>query len=79
MFIYATLIFSDAHLLCLSHAHIVVCIPVTNCTLSLQGRATQLRFQPRQGKYLAAASEKAISILDAETLQVCRTPLQVGY
>lgn len=44
--------------------------------LSSQGSATQLRFQPRQGKYVAATSEK-ISILDAETLQVCRSPLQV--
>ncbi|KAM3330982.1 hypothetical protein ACQJBY_027211 [Aegilops geniculata] len=44
--------------------------------LSSQGGATQLRYQPRQGKYLAAASEKMISILDAETLQVCRNALK---
>lgn len=52
--------------------------PVTGI-LSSQGGATQLRYQPRQGKYLAAASEKMISILDAETLQVCRNALQVCY
>lgn len=46
------------------------------CVRVFNGGATRLRFQPRQGKYLAAASEKGISILDAETLQVCRTPLQ---
>jgi hypothetical protein len=75
---YATLIFSDSHMVCLYHANVVKCAPVTICIFSLQGGATRLRFQPRQGKYLAAASEKGISILDAETLQVCRTPLQVG-
>ena len=47
--------------------------------LSSQGGATQLRYQPRQGKYLAAASEKMISIMDAETLQVCRNALKVRY
>ncbi|XP_062204731.1 transcriptional corepressor LEUNIG-like isoform X3 [Phragmites australis] len=59
----------------------VRCWSITNgsCVISVRvfnGGATQLRLQPRHGKYLAAASEKAISILDTETLQVCRTPLQ---
>uniref|UniRef100_A0A0A9ALM0 Transcriptional corepressor LEUNIG n=1 Tax=Arundo donax TaxID=35708 RepID=A0A0A9ALM0_ARUDO len=59
----------------------VRCWSITNgscvtCVRVFNGGATQLRFQPRQGKYLAAASEKAISILDAETLQVCRAALQ---
>jgi WD40 repeat protein len=47
--------------------------------LSSQGGATQMRFQPRKGKYLAAASEKAIYILDGETQHACRSPLQVRY
>ena len=38
-----------------------------------------MRFQPRKGKYLAAASEKAIYILDGETQHACRSPLQVRY
>lgn len=38
-----------------------------------------MRFQPHKGKYLAAASEKAIYILDGETQHACRSPLQVGY
>jgi hypothetical protein len=46
---------------------------------SFQGGATQMRFQPRKGKYLAAASEKAIYILDGETQHPCRNPLQVGH
>uniref|UniRef100_A0A0A9H2V4 Uncharacterized protein n=1 Tax=Arundo donax TaxID=35708 RepID=A0A0A9H2V4_ARUDO len=59
----------------------VRCWSITNgscvtCVRVFNGGATQLRFQPRQGRYLAYASEKAISILDAETLQVCRTALQ---
>ncbi|GMI84236.1 ROTUNDA 2, LEUNIG [Hibiscus trionum] len=35
----------------------------------------QLRFQPRLGKYLAAAAENVVSILDTET-QTCRPSLQ---
>ncbi|XP_025819639.1 transcriptional corepressor LEUNIG-like [Panicum hallii] len=35
-----------------------------------------LRFQPRRGKYLATASEKAVFILDGETQIVRRSPLQ---
>lgn len=63
---------SDGELRCwsITNGSCVTCIRVFN------GGATQLRFQPRQGKFLAAASEKAVSILDVETLQVCRTPLQ---
>lgn len=42
-----------------------------------QGGATQMRFQPRLGRILAAASENFVSIVDVET-QVCRLKLQVG-
>jgi hypothetical protein len=42
-----------------------------------QGGATQIRFQPRLGRILAAASENFVSIFDVET-QVCRLKLQVG-
>lgn len=34
----------------------------------LQGGTNQMRFQPHQGRYLAAAADNSISILDAETL-----------
>jgi hypothetical protein len=37
----------------------------------------QMRFQPRAGKYLAAAAENVVSILDVET-QACRHSLQVS-
>lgn len=43
-----------------------------------QSGATQMRFQPRLGRILAAAVENYISILDVET-QVCRLKLQVSY
>jgi len=36
-----------------------------------------MRFQPRLGRYLAAAAENVVSILDVET-QVCRYSLKVG-
>jgi hypothetical protein len=36
-----------------------------------------MRFQPRLGKYLAAAAENVVSILDVET-QACRYSLKVG-
>lgn len=36
-----------------------------------------MRFQPRLGRYLAAAAENIVSILDVET-QACRYPLKVG-
>lgn len=37
-----------------------------------------MRFQPRHGRYLAAAAEGVVSILDVET-QACRQKLQVSY
>ncbi|KAF3791857.1 Transcriptional corepressor LEUNIG-like protein [Nymphaea thermarum] len=46
-----------------------------SCTRIFKGGSSQLRFQPRIGKYLAAASETVISILDVET-QACRQTLQ---
>ncbi|AQK96467.1 Transcriptional corepressor LEUNIG [Zea mays] len=46
------------------------------CVKVFKGGATQMRFQPRKGKYLAAASDKAIYILDGETQHACRSPLQ---
>ncbi|CAN6456263.1 unnamed protein product [Victoria cruziana] len=46
-----------------------------SCTRVFKGGSNQLRFQPRIGKYLAAASENVVSILDAET-QACRQTLQ---
>lgn len=36
-----------------------------------------MRFQPHLGRYLAAAAENVVSILDAET-QACRLSLQVS-
>jgi hypothetical protein len=36
-----------------------------------------VRFQPRLGRYLAAAAENIVSILDVET-QACRYSLKVG-
>jgi WD40 repeat protein len=46
------------------------------CVKVFKGGATQMRFQPCKGKYLAAASEKTIYILDGETQHACRNPLQ---
>nr|GMD44305.1 transcriptional corepressor LEUNIG-like isoform X2 [Ipomoea batatas] len=45
---------------------------VTNgcCTSALTGGTTQVRFQPRLGRYLAAAGENDVSIIDVET-QTC--------
>lgn len=37
-----------------------------------------MRFQPRLGRYLAAAAENIVSILDVET-QICIHSLQVNY
>ncbi|KAJ6804399.1 transcriptional corepressor LEUNIG isoform X1 [Iris pallida] len=50
---------------------------ITNgsCAGVFKGGSTQMRFQPRLGKYLAAAFQNAISIIDAET-QACRFSLQ---
>lgn len=36
-----------------------------------------MRFQPHHGRYLAAAAENVVSILDVET-QVCHLSLQVS-
>lgn len=42
----------------------------------IQGGTSQVRFQPRLGRYLAAAAENVVSILDVET-QACCHSLQV--
>lgn len=42
-----------------------------------QGGTTQVRFQPHLGRYLAAAAENVVSILDAET-QTCQHLLKVS-
>ncbi|GKV42051.1 hypothetical protein SLEP1_g49503 [Rubroshorea leprosula] len=50
-----------------------------SCAGVFKGGAVQLRFQPRLGKYLAAAAANVVSILDVETqtlqhsLQACLT------
>nr|GMD48972.1 transcriptional corepressor LEUNIG-like isoform X1 [Ipomoea batatas] len=51
---------------------------VTNgcCTSALTGGTTQVRFQPRLGRYLAAAGENDVSIIDVET-QTCIQTLKV--
>ncbi|XP_035550316.1 transcriptional corepressor LEUNIG-like [Juglans regia] len=46
-----------------------------SCAGIFKGGATQVRFQPRLGRLLAAASEKFVSVLDVET-QLCRLKLQ---
>ncbi|GAB4854151.1 hypothetical protein Ancab_022736 [Ancistrocladus abbreviatus] len=46
-----------------------------SCARVFKGGTTQMRFQPRHGRYLAAAAENVISILDVET-QVCNRRLQ---
>ncbi|KAA3486059.1 transcriptional corepressor LEUNIG-like isoform X4 [Gossypium australe] len=50
-----------------------------SCTRAFKGGMApdtpHLRFQPRLGKYLAAAAENVVSILDTET-QTCRHSLQ---
>ncbi|XP_047340603.1 transcriptional corepressor LEUNIG-like isoform X2 [Impatiens glandulifera] len=46
-----------------------------SCTKTFKGGSTQMRFQPRLGRYLAAATENVVSILDVET-QVCRHSLR---
>ncbi|KAL8537084.1 hypothetical protein ACS0TY_012316 [Phlomoides rotata] len=50
---------------------------ITNgsCARVFKGATTQVRFQPRLGRYLAAVSENVVSILDAET-QACRHSLK---
>lgn len=37
-----------------------------------------MRFQPRLGRYLAAAAENVVSVLDVEA-QACRYSLQVSF
>ena len=46
-----------------------------NCLV--QGGMAHVRFQPRVGRYLAAAAANVVSILDVET-QACRHSLQVS-
>ncbi|KAB2618720.1 transcriptional corepressor LEUNIG-like [Pyrus ussuriensis x Pyrus communis] len=46
-----------------------------SCAGVFKGGATQVRFQPRFGRNLAAAADNFVSILDVET-QVCRLKLQ---
>ncbi|KAF7830242.1 transcriptional corepressor LEUNIG-like isoform X1 [Senna tora] len=50
---------------------------ITNgsCARVSKGGTAQMRFQPRLGRYLAAAAENVVSILDVET-QACRYSLQ---
>ncbi|GJX36996.1 transcriptional corepressor LEUNIG-like protein isoform X2 [Tanacetum coccineum] len=45
------------------------------CSMDHQGGTAQVRFQPRHGRYLAAAAENIVSILDVET-QALRHSLQ---
>ncbi|KAJ9546786.1 hypothetical protein OSB04_019329 [Centaurea solstitialis] len=46
-----------------------------SCARVFKGGTAQVRFQPRHGRYLAAAAENIVSILDVET-QACRHTLQ---
>lgn len=46
-----------------------------SCARVFKGGTAQMRFQPRLGRYLAAAAENVVSILDVET-QACRHSLQ---
>lgn len=46
-----------------------------SCARVFKGGTTQMRFQPRHGRLLAAAAENVVSILDVET-QACRHSLQ---
>ncbi|KOM25793.1 hypothetical protein LR48_Vigan187s003300 [Vigna angularis] len=46
-----------------------------SCSRVSKGGTAQMRFQPRLGRYLAAAAENVVSILDVET-QVCRYSLK---
>jgi WD40 repeat protein len=45
------------------------------CTRAFKGGMTQTRFQPRQGRLLAAAAENVVSILDVES-ETCIHSLQ---
>ncbi|KAI9107131.1 hypothetical protein K1719_022659 [Acacia pycnantha] len=46
-----------------------------SCTRVSKGGTAQMRFQPRIGRYLAAAAENVVSILDVET-NTCQYSLQ---
>ncbi|CAJ1972127.1 unnamed protein product, partial [Sphenostylis stenocarpa] len=46
-----------------------------SCARVSKGGTAQMRFQPRLGRYLAAAAENVVSILDVET-QACRYSLK---
>lgn len=46
-----------------------------SCQRVFKGGTAQMRFQPRFGRFLAAAAENVVSILDVET-QACRHTLQ---
>ncbi|XP_009367963.2 transcriptional corepressor LEUNIG_HOMOLOG-like isoform X2 [Pyrus x bretschneideri] len=46
-----------------------------SCLCVSKGGTAQMRFQPRLGRFLAAAAENVVSILDVETL-TCRHSLQ---
>jgi len=46
-----------------------------SCTAVFKGGATQMRFQPRHGRLLAAAADSVVSIFDVDT-QACRLKLQ---
>ncbi|PQM36914.1 transcriptional corepressor LEUNIG isoform X3 [Prunus yedoensis var. nudiflora] len=47
-----------------------------SCSSVFKGGTVQMRFQPRHGRFLAAAADNVVSILDVET-QACRHSLQV--
>ncbi|CAA7409933.1 unnamed protein product [Spirodela intermedia] len=44
-----------------------------SCTRVSKGGTSQVRFQPRLGRYLAAAAENVVSILDVETQACCHS------
>lgn len=46
-----------------------------SCARVFKGGTTQMRFQPRLGRFLAAAAENVVSIFDVET-RICRHTLQ---
>lgn len=46
-----------------------------SCPRVFKGATTQVRFQPLHGRYLAAAADRIVSIIDVES-QVCRLKLQ---
>ncbi|KAG0605882.1 hypothetical protein M758_9G095200 [Ceratodon purpureus] len=48
------------------------------CTRVFKGGMTQMRFQPRQGRLLAAAAENVVSIYDVES-ETCVHTLQVFF